>query len=147
MFVSVTRLRVRGLRYLPGFLWHAGTSALQLRHAPGFIVAELSPDLRTRVFWTVSVWHDEQSTRAYRISGAHMRAMPKLLDWCDEAAVAHWVQSGDMLPGHDESLRRMRDEGRLSKVRHPSDGQIAGKTVPDDRPPKGGQRVRCAASR
>jgi hypothetical protein len=98
MFVSVTRLRVRGIQYLPGFLWHAGTSALQLRHSLGFICAELSPDLRARTFWTVSVWHDKESMRAYRIAGAHMRAMPKLVDWCAEK---------DLVRG-EEPLRRPR---------------------------------------
>jgi hypothetical protein len=30
--------------------------------------------------------------RAFMLSGAHQRAMPKLFNWCDEASVVHWNQ-------------------------------------------------------
>jgi hypothetical protein len=46
--------------------------------------------------------------------------MPYLLDWCDEASVAHWEQADETLPSWTEADRRMRQSGRASKVRHPS---------------------------
>lgn len=58
--------------------------------------------------------------RRYIISGAHRKAMPKLLDWCDEASVAHWTQEAEDIPTWSEAVERMRSEGRVSKVRHPS---------------------------
>jgi hypothetical protein len=47
--------------------------------------------------------------------------MPKLLEWCDEAAVVHWTQDCDQEPDWEEAHRRMRREGRASKVNHPSE--------------------------
>ena len=59
--------------------------------------------------------------------GAHMKAMPKLLDWCDEASYVHWQQEGAELPSWAEAHRRMVTDGTLSKVKHPSPAQTAGK--------------------
>ena len=58
--------------------------------------------------------------RAYMTSGDHRAVMPHLLDGCDEASVVHWEQPDDILPKWPEADRRMRAEGRPSKVRNPS---------------------------
>jgi hypothetical protein len=52
--------------------------------------------------------------------GAHLKAMPKLMEWCDEASVVHWTQEGSTPPSWEEADRRMRTQGRPSKVRYPS---------------------------
>jgi hypothetical protein len=57
------------------------------------------------------------------ISGAHRRVMPRLLEWCDEASVAHWLQDSPEPPLWDEAHRRMQGEGRRSKVNNPSEAQ------------------------
>ena len=67
--VSVTRLRVRSWRFLPGFF---------------------------------------------------LFAMRKLLEWCDEAALVRWTQPESELPVWTEAHRRLVQEGRPSKVNHPS---------------------------
>jgi hypothetical protein len=36
----------------------------------------------------VTVWLNRDAMAEFRRSGPHLKAMPKLLDWCDEAAVA-----------------------------------------------------------
>ncbi len=58
--------------------------------------------------------------RRYMTSGAHKRAMPHLMKWCDEASVAHWDQEETALPSWEEADRRMREIGRVSKVNKPS---------------------------
>ena len=58
--------------------------------------------------------------RKYMTTGSHKHAMPHLLDWCDEASVAHWTQIETELPSWGEADKRMRESGRVSKVRHPS---------------------------
>ena len=91
-FVSVTRLRLRHWRFLPVFFWHTIPSFRQARQAKGNLSADVLND-RQWAFWTRSVWVDESAMRAYMTSGAHMKAMPYLMEWCDEAATTHWVQA------------------------------------------------------
>ena len=121
-FVSVTRLRVRSYFYLPQFIWWANKSARQAEVSPGFLGGILMRNARN-VFWTLTVWNEEASMNAYRIAGAHRSVMPKLLSWCDEAAVAHWQQDSAELPSWQEAHRHLVQEGRLSKVNHPSPRQ------------------------
>ncbi len=44
----------------------------------------------------------------------------RLLNWCDEAALVHWVEENDREPDWYEAHRRIQQEGRRSKVRFPS---------------------------
>ncbi len=107
---------------MPGFAVHTMRSIAQVRRAAGYRDGALLAD-RKWTFWTLTAWGSEAAMRAYMVSGSHRRAMPKLLEWCDEASVAHWVQKGDALPAWEEADRRMRQTGRPSKVRNPSAGQ------------------------
>lgn len=133
-FVSITRLRVRAWRFMPPFLWHAFASQRQAKRSPGFLQGMVST-APGRAFWTATVWRDDAAMKQFRDAAAHKSAMPKLLEMCDEASLAHWTQDGDRVPAREEMVERMRSMGRLSKVRHPSSGQQAGQTVPDGRPP------------
>ncbi|MBB5057351.1 heme-degrading monooxygenase HmoA [Granulicella aggregans] len=119
VFVSLTRLRVRSVWFMPEFFLYAIRSQSQVRKAAGFQSGALLPD-RDRTFWTMTAWESEASMRAYMISGAHKAAMPKLLHWCDEASVAHWTQGETALPSWEQADERMRKDGRASKVLHPS---------------------------
>jgi len=89
VFISVTRLRVRSFIYLPQFLRDAFKSMRQVGRSSGFLGGRLLVNAKN-VFWTMTAWKDEAAMNAYRTGGAHRTAMPKLLDWCDEAAVVHW---------------------------------------------------------
>src|SRR5271168_5422226 len=122
--ISVTRLRVRSWTYLPGFLWDTFQSVRQVQRSPGFLGGRLLVN-SGRVFWTMTAWQDEAAMNAYRTSGAHRRAMPKLLNWCDEAAVVHWTQESSEIPFWHEVQQRMVKEGKPSKVNHPSPAQAS----------------------
>ena len=117
-FISVTRLRLRSIRFLPGFVPHAVRSRTQAACAPGFQGGALLMD--RLAFWTLTGWDARESMRAYMRAGPHRTAMPRLAGWCDEASVVHWEQDGEALPAWPEAVRRMREEGRPSPVRHPS---------------------------
>jgi hypothetical protein len=134
-FVSLTRLRLRSRRFLPGFSWHTWRSVRQLKRSAGFRTGALGRDADGGL-WTITVWDDEGAMRAYRNTGSHMKAMPKLIGWCDEAAIAHWERDGAGLPDPAEALERMRDTGRLSKVRHPSPAHAARETAPTREAPR-----------
>lgn len=118
-FVSITRLRIRSWRFMPIFAVHTLRTLAQTRQADGFIGGSLLAD-RGRTFWTMTLWRDPADMKRYMTGGAHLKAMPHLLDWCDEASVVHWAQDHDMAPDWREADRRMRADGRASKVRHPS---------------------------
>lgn len=133
MFVSITRLHIRSLRFLPNFLWNTEESVRQLLAEPGFRGGKLLMGGPFE-FWTITVWNEEASMRRYRAAGAHLKAMGKLADWCDEASVAHWLQETDAVPDPETSRRRMVENGRRSKVNHPSARHIAEPwTVPQPR--------------
>lgn len=122
--VSITRLRVRSWRFLPVFLLHTVLSAWQVRKARGVQSATLLKD-DWRTYWTRTIWTDEAAMRRFMISGNHRRAMPRLLDTCDEASVGRWNQDDATPPTWDEVHRRMQHEGRPSKVNNPSAAQAA----------------------
>ena len=119
VFVSITRLRIRSLRFMPQFIVNAVLTTKQVKRAEGFLAGSLLPD-RKLTFWTMTLWHDQDAMRRYITSGTHIKAMPKLLRWCDEASIVHWLQDNAEVPNWLEADRRMRVEGRPSKVHKPS---------------------------
>lgn len=122
--ISITRLRIRAFRHLPLFIFYSLLSARQARRAEGNLGADVLREANN-AFWTRTAWRDEAAMRSYMMKGWHRRAMPKLLDWCDEASIVHWTQETPELPDWHEAHRRMVKEGRRSKVRHPSPAHLA----------------------
>lgn len=118
-FVSVTRLRLRSIRYLPWFFWHSNRSIQQARQSQGNLNTLVRKG-KGLAFWTLTVWESADDMTAYRNSGAHRLVMPKLVDWCDEAASAHWQQSDSTCPSWDSAAQYLKDQGRLFKVKYPS---------------------------
>jgi len=126
---SITRLRVRSIRYLPEFLWRALASVRQARGSDGCIFADVRREVKL-TFWTRTLWRDEASMRAFMTAGAHRVVMPKILKWCDEASVVHWQQADDTPPDWSAAQAKMRSDGRTSRVRNPSVAHQRGETVP-----------------
>ena len=124
MLASVTRLRVRSVRFLPVFVWQTFLSQRQVQRAPGFVGGRLLVD-SGMTFWTLTVWESEQAMRGFRGSGAHARVMARLPEWCNEAAYGHWVKTGDPIPTWEEAYERLVAEGRLSRVAHPTQDHSA----------------------
>ncbi len=122
--VSVTRFRLRAIRFAPFFILHANRTIAQIRKADGFVAGAVRRDAGL-AFWTVTVWRDAHAMRAYGASGAHRKAIPHLAEWGDEASVAHWSQPGSDLPDWPEAVRRLREEGRALALRHPVAGHHA----------------------
>ena len=121
-FVSITRLRVRRWRYQPQFLFQSFRAARQAKFAAGSLSVSVLRDA-DRAFWTRTVWRDEAAMRSFMRSGVHRRIMARLPEWCDEAAVAHWVQDAEEPPSWAEAHRRLQKEGRRSRVSHPTEAQ------------------------
>ena len=121
-FVSVSRLRVRSWRYLSRFVIQSLRAARQAKFADGSLAVSVLRDA-DRAFWTRTVWRDEAAMRSFMRSGVHRRIMARLPEWCDEAALAHWVQDDNEPASGAEAHRRLQKEGRRSRVDHPSDAQ------------------------
>jgi len=132
-FVSVTRLHLASRWFFPQFLFYALASSKHARRSPGFLTGWVSNDGQSS-FWTSTVWESLEAMRAFRNSGAHRKAMPKLLHWCDEASYIHWEQSEASAPDLDAAFDRLSREGKTSKVNKPSARHQAGHTVSDVRP-------------
>lgn len=58
--------------------------------------------------------------KAFMHAKPHGPTMRRLLHWCDEAALVHWTQAGVEVPSWAEAHIRILQEGRPSKVNHPS---------------------------
>jgi hypothetical protein len=124
--ISITRLRIRSIRFIPRLYWATRKLRQSLEEAPGFLKGKLLAD-RDWAFWTMSMWKDEESMRAFRNSSLHRSVMPKAARWCDEASVVHWETEADALPGWDEAHRRMSESGKPSPVKFPSKDYKAGR--------------------
>lgn len=122
-FVSATRLRIRSWRFLPAFFLSTLGIRAELRRADGFLGGSLLAD-RNRTFWTLSVWQSADAMQRYILTGAHKRAMPKLVHWCDEASIVHWEQGTTAKPDWSEVNIRMRNEGRPSHLPNPSNSHL-----------------------
>ncbi|MEI2583438.1 hypothetical protein [Scytonema sp. PRP1] len=118
VFISATRARVTRPLYKLPFSLHSILSILQLNRASGKLCAKFR--WRPNEFWTLIAWQDKASMLAYRNTGAHRRAMPKLTLWCDEASFVHWYQESAELPNWQAVEQRMMEQGKLVKVGHPS---------------------------
>jgi hypothetical protein len=128
--VSITRLRVRSIFYMPVFLIHAMRTSMQAQKADGIFGVETRFE-KNNVVWTKTVWADEAQMKKYRSSGAHQIAMRLLSEMCSEASVSRWQQADTVLPTWEEAHRRILTEGKLSKVKHPSPLHASGRTAPE----------------
>ena len=119
MFVSVTRLRIRSIRFMPQFLLRTLLAQRQTARAAGFVTGKLLVD-RDRTYWTLTVWESEQAMKKFRGAGAHRKVMRKLPRWCNEAAYAHWITDSTDIPAWSDAYDRLVAEGKLSRVDHPA---------------------------
>ena len=121
--ISVTRTRLRSLRYLSAFLEYAERSYSQAKQAPGNIHATTRSQTET-IYWTLSAWDDEASMQTYMMAGTHREAMTKLAEWCDEASVVHWHQDSSELPSWDVAEQWMSKHGRFGPLKSPSEAHL-----------------------
>jgi len=119
MITSVTRLRLRSLRFLPPFIWYSLRAARQASGAWGFKGGKLLVDLG-RVFWTMTSWEDEKAMLAYRNAGIHRRVMPSLSEWCNESTACHWTHEPEPLATWVEAHNRITASGRSIPIKLPT---------------------------
>ncbi|MBI3437884.1 MAG: DUF3291 domain-containing protein [Proteobacteria bacterium] len=126
-FNSITRLRLRSVFTLPAFARETRVITAQCAIAPGFLEGAVLAE-GWMVFWTRSAWDSEAAMKAFRDNDAHRASMPKLLDWCSEAMVAHW--EGEPETAWTNIHARMSQQGRKSKVRSPNQAHEQRRVAP-----------------
>jgi len=131
--ISVTRLHVASRWHLPQFMFHSLRSIAQVRRAPGYLGGWTASDSENGA-WTATVWQSLEAMQAFRNSGAHLKAMPKLLHLSDQASFTHFEQEGTDVPTADAAYERLKRDGKLSKVSAPSPQHLAGEAVGRTRP-------------
>ena len=126
--VSVTRLHLRSIRFLPAFFWHSNKSFRQAKKTAGNHGAKLRKT-NGLAFWTLTLWRDNGAMRNFVAASAHKEAMQKLPHWCDEAAFAHWEQPSTEWPSWETAAEKLATGGQLARVLHPSGEHQSGKVV------------------
>ena len=122
-FVAVTRLRVRSIFFLLSFMRANEASVKELKASKGLLKGKELIDKKL-TFWTITLWEDEASMKEFRGSPSHRMAMQHLPKWCNEASYHHWVQEDNEFPSWNTISEKLFTEGKLSKVRNPSNAQI-----------------------
>ncbi len=118
-FVSVTRLRVRSIRFMLQFFRANEASIKAIRKSDGYLGGKELVD-KSFTFWTVTVWDSDKAMKFFRNNDPHKTAMRNLPEWCNEGSYIHWLQESSEIPGWDILYSRMIAEGKLTKVKHPS---------------------------
>ena len=128
-FISVTRLRVKSLFFLFSFIRANEASVKELKSSTSLLMGKELIDKKL-TFWTITLWEDEESMKRFRGSLSHRNAMQNLPKWCSEASYNHWVQEENECPNWTTISDKLYSEGKLSKVRNPSNAQITNQFPP-----------------
>lgn len=107
MYVSVTGLKLKSLKYFALFWRHAIPSFKQAQQAPGNLFCETKR--RGPYQHTLTVWEDRKSMKAYVASGAHLKAMVVFGQIADGKTFG-WET--DEMPDWSEALSRWDQEAK-----------------------------------
>jgi len=128
MLISITRLHLRSIRYLPMFLLENFFIFYQLKNTPGLIAGKIVNEGGLG-FWTMTAWKEETAMKFFRNSGKHQTAMPKLQQWSDEASLAHLTIPDGPLPSWFQAYDWMKQQGRTSQLKDATIAHQEGRTV------------------
>ncbi|ARV60132.1 hypothetical protein BZZ01_17210 [Nostocales cyanobacterium HT-58-2] len=115
-FVSSTYIQLKSPLYIPLVMFYLLRTALQVERASGKL--NIRYRYMDRKYWTLSLWQDEASMKAYRNQGVHRQVMPKLSKWSSEAGFVNWYQESAKLPDWQIVEKRMQETGRRQQFGH-----------------------------
>ncbi|EJR04767.1 hypothetical protein [Bacillus cereus] len=95
MFISVTRMRLKGKRMLPFFFIYTTRAGLQANKANGLIHSSFAKE-RWHTFWTLTVWENKECMKEYRSNGSHLQAMKIARKIANELEFTNW--ESDTIP-------------------------------------------------
>jgi hypothetical protein len=129
VFVSVTRLSLRSLRFVRRFQRDNAAIIAQIVGSAGFVGGRLLVETPL-TYWTMTGWDDEAAMHAFIRSGAHRSAMPRIQDWSDEATYTHWLQESPILPDWRGAAWRLAAAPQPFRLRLPSGNHTRGNIKP-----------------
>lgn len=98
VLVMASRLEVRSLRHVPGFLLASLALRRQALGSPGALGVSLKADLLARTFWTVSAWTGEEAIRAYSAAEPHGSTMRAKRQVVRDSVFVFWKAPATDLP-------------------------------------------------
>ena len=104
MYISVTRLHIKGKRILPSFYWYTVSSIIQVKKAKGLIYSSYTKD-DFLTYWTLSVWENKDLMTIYRNNGNHLKAMKISRELADELEYTSWEANN--VPNWKECKNRL----------------------------------------
>jgi hypothetical protein len=93
----VSYLSLASFRSLPLFIHYAFKVQLQLGKSKGLIGYSTHARFLSRKFWTLSIWENEQSLRAFVEQSAHGASMKSLDGKADDSGFTSWPVNGSAL--------------------------------------------------
>jgi hypothetical protein len=116
MFISVTRLKVKGVWRLGTFFMMTVPSFKQAQQAPGNLLAQ-THTLGLLTYGTLTAWESEAAMRAYRNSGAHLEAMKRSRSFTTLLQSTHFEATE--APTWPDALARMEADPKSIKFGRP----------------------------
>ncbi|WP_067726794.1 hypothetical protein [Oceanobacillus damuensis] len=99
MFISVTRLHLKGKRKLPRFFVYTIKSIIQSRKADGLKFSSFNKEGWV-TYWTLTVWESKEHMKVFRNNGNHLKAMKISRNIADELESVNW--DAETIPDWDE---------------------------------------------
>ena len=108
-FISIaTFLPVRTWGYVIPFLVMSFRVERQAKKTPGLVKYGLKADFPRRRFWTLTVWSNRESIRAFVASKPHKTAVERFSRWAGEgSAFAEWNSNEDSV-NWPEAMERLK---------------------------------------
>ncbi|MFD0686130.1 DUF3291 domain-containing protein [Actinomadura fibrosa] len=110
VLVMASRLEVRSLRHVPGFLLASLALLRQARGSDGAHGVTLKAEPLKRTFWTLSAWRDRKALQDYAAAEPHAGTMRRKRAVMRDSAFVFWTVKGADLPiDWDDAQRRLTE--------------------------------------
>jgi hypothetical protein len=110
--VLASRLRLRSLHHVPGFLRDALKIRRQVRRSAGALGVSLIAQPFARTFWTLSAWTGHDAISRFVGEEPHLSTMARYHERLEHADFVTWSVAGASLPAARGGAEDLWAEGR-----------------------------------
>lgn len=122
VLVLGSRLELRHLRSVPGFLAAALRVRSQVRRSPGAIGVSLVAEPGRRTFWTLSAWSGRDAIDAFVGTAPHRDIMTRFHAALVDASFVTWTVGADEVPAPRSNARELWRDARARLTTAPTGG-------------------------